>query len=285
VNEQPTAFSKQIEEARRLTRKKLLGESNIPKQYLSAKWQEYRPDWNGSTIHDESIINSRREAKKNCLNYVGNFKKTKEDGGNSILIVGERTSGKTVLATLILREAIKYFNERVLFVSFPQFVVEANTANLGPERERLESKYIRPYFLCIDEITSIDRNPKVRTYFSHILVERHGLKKPTILTSKINIEQIRKSFGNVIYDILTNQYNFGKIFIKTSDKDFVDLYDLFSDDKAKFSCKRLIDLVTNKRSSGDGVVLSDDVILTGESLLELITKSISANVDKGGRSE
>lgn len=197
--------------------------SNIPEQYFGFSWSDYKSDHDFSKeIKSDTVKSSREAAKIICASYARDLEIASKTG-KSLFLIGKRTSGKTVLATLILRTAIDRLLQSVYYVPFSTFAMEANTANLDEEREVFEDKYIDPQFLCIDEIEEMDSNPKIRNYFGTILIQRQKEHKPTIITSKISLQKIREIYGNLVFSALTNsEFFFNPIAIETEDVDAED---------------------------------------------------------------
>jgi len=197
-----------------------ISRSGIPEQYFDFKWSDYKTDMDFSRfISDEDIISSRSLAKSICASYAKDIEIASKSG-RSLLIIGKRSSGKSVLATLILRTAIESLIGSVFYVPFARFAMEANTASLNTEREIFEEKYIEPLFLCIDEVDDMDSTSKIKNYFGNILIQRQDERKPTIITSKISLLKIKEIYGSLVYSSITNeQFFLNPITIKTEELD------------------------------------------------------------------
>lgn len=184
----------------------LVSMSDIPPEYMKFKFTDYKLDLVSRKVNDKKTIESIIQSRKNALNFVAEYVrniKSNVETGRSVLLVGKATSGKTLLATLILKAAIaKTFHAK--YVRFLRLITEANTSNLNDERVEFENRYISPTVLCIDEIEESELNEKQKNYISHILSERRLNRRPTILTSKITQEEIRyvcgKNFHNAVDD-------------------------------------------------------------------------------------
>jgi DNA replication protein DnaC len=197
--------------------------SNIPENYFKFTWNDYQKDYDFSKkITDKEVSSSREKAKHLAVIYATKINSFFEKG-ISLFFVGKRGSGKTVLATLLLREAINQLKESVYYCSFIELMIEANTANLEHEREEFESKYLRPSFLLIDEMGEIETNHKMNNYLNLILIKRQQEKKPTFITSKLTLEEIKSRFGTSVYLAISNNNCFlPEIIIKTDPKDFIE---------------------------------------------------------------
>ena len=212
-----------INKERKRIRDYRISNSNIPVQYFGFSWSDYKLDHDFSkVIRSKPIIESRKVAKVVCASYAKDLELACKSG-KSIILIGKRSSGKTVLATLILRTAIDKLLGSVYYVPFSRFAMESNTANLDDERESFESRYIDPQFLCIDEVDEMDSNAKIRNYFGTILIERQKENKSTIITSKISLRVIKDIYGNLVHSALTNsEFFFNPVDIKTEDADAKD---------------------------------------------------------------
>ena len=129
--------------------------------------------------------------------------------GASLFIYGKRGSGKSVLGTLILRDAIDTLKESVLYVPFQCINMEASTSNFVEHREKIEATYCDPEFLMIDEIEGCHQiTPKTRDYFSNILTLRNTYHKPTIVTSRIGLNKVREELGYAVFNAITQKDNY-----------------------------------------------------------------------------
>lgn len=198
--------------------------SNIPKEYWDYKWKNtgagvkfYDPSFSSPGLRVSKETERTRENARNiALNYVSNLKKNVETG-KSLLFVGGKNSGKTVLATLILREAINGLVGDVLFVPFSQLVVESNVY-LPQDVGDFTEKYIEPTILCIDDIDG-DREgaSKFRDYLDHILTSRRLAQSPTIVTSKIDLTGILRVCGKSVFSLLGDSSIYKKVNIVSND--------------------------------------------------------------------
>jgi len=192
-------------------KKSLLNISGIPKQYLNFNWKSYDPENDSrNIINDKKVIESRKKAKEAALKYVLNIKENLANGKN-LLFLGPKTSGKTVLATLILREIISKELCEVRYTRFVNLVSSQfnNLYKITPdELKNLYDYYTEPDVLCIDEIEEIYVRDYVQNCIHEILIDRLNQKKPTIITSRISLGKIKKTCGNGFYDIINDNQIF-----------------------------------------------------------------------------
>jgi len=273
INEEKEKLQKVInykKDSLKALRKVLRDSSNIPEIYFKFRWDDYQKDHDQKKIiNDISVQQSRESAKAICLQYALNISEVYTQG-RSLLIIGRRSSGKTVLATLILRQSIAEIYESVYFTPFTQLAIEANTANLSEEREEFEEKYISPSFLLIDEMDDMDVTIKMKNYIGHVLIERQKLKRPTIVTSKISLKRIKTLYGNLVYSALTdNNYFLPEIVIETGDDgDLLSLslqpgtlYNIktLGEELKSFRSAQKIQKTNNKRMN-DSLISAEDII-------------------------
>ncbi len=206
--------------------------SNIPLEYWDYKWistdnesKFYDPKFVVHTdfsVLDEAIIESRTRARNEAFEYSKNIKE-KFELGKSLVIIGGQRSGKTVLATLILREAINNLIGSVYFVPFIQLVVESNVY-FKEDIEKYTAQFIDPDMLCIDDIDSIrDTSPKFKEYFDYILTSRRLSRKPTIITSRMPVSKMRSMVGNGVFTLLNDRSIYKHINILSKDLNFEDM--------------------------------------------------------------
>lgn len=206
--------------------------SNIPKEYWDYKWVEsepgvkfYDPKFVAKTdipVVDAAVIESRTRARDEAFKYASKIKENCQSG-SSLLFVGGQRSGKTVLATLILREGINKLIGSVYFVPFIQLVVEANVY-LKSDIEEYTAQYIDPDVLCVDDIDSSRKtSDKFKEYFDYILTSRRLARKPTIITSRLPVSKIRSMIGDGVYTLLNDKSIYKHINILSREMDYEDV--------------------------------------------------------------
>lgn len=234
--------------------------SCIPREYWDYKWTNYKFDANFSKarIVNDAVVQSRKAAWKKSINYAENIKNNLENG-KSILFVGKGSSGKTVLATLILREAIEKLIVSALYVPFSRLVIDFHTMYKREEISDSSEIYITPQFLCIDEVDS-DRNmgDRFKNIFDNILMTRRYEKKPTIITSKVGISEIGKMCGDTIKRLIDESGIYEIINIYSEDDETIKIFDSNVDFDAEILIKN-IRSISSRFPNGaiSGTVLRD----------------------------
>jgi len=184
--------------------------SNIPKEYFEYTWSKYDPeaDMSGSGGVSGKVIESRKNAYNVAKKFAKNIKKNVENG-RSLIIIGKSSTGKTVLATLILRHSARILGNRILYVDFSEFFYQMSRLNIN---EEIMADYSEADILLLDEIYSEDSNPAAKDAFrgnmGRVLRFRRANRKTTILTSRININNIKDIFGESSYRIISDKNYF-----------------------------------------------------------------------------
>lgn len=231
-----------------------LQKSNIPEEYLCYKWKKIKPsDKTYSVIygHERSreLSELTKISRKRAFNIAKNFSlniEKKYRDASSLLFIGGKNSGKTVLATLILRDAINKLLADVLFVPYSKLVIDANAASFKEHFAEIEEKYIDPDFLCIDDIDgSKNLKDKTRECIDYILTERRFAKNPTIITSRINIEDLRKVLGDSVYSLISDRDIYERVDIASND---IEIDPLFAG--GRFDVLKIIEYVDRYSDEG-----------------------------------
>ena len=266
-------------------KRELREESGIPRNLLKYSWNDYLIDRikKDDDPFSEEITASRKLAKQLCLGYsvnLGNIKRDKT--GTSLLILGKRGSGKSVLGTLILRDSINKIMEPVLYISFGQFVLESNTVAFEQQRIDIEEKYVAPEILMIDEIErGYKLSDRAKNYFFLILSKRSEYNKPTILTSSIIVEnELEFEIGLPAFRVITDKekyFNPIKIISPENEDDLSVIFSstsIFSPSKIRVFLKEKVEEKEGDiLRSGDSKKNKESVKITSQELLSIIKRS------------
>lgn len=247
----------------------LYSSSGIPEEYYKFNWNDYNVNKIGDqVITDNDTIQSRKIAKKTALEYCSEIIK-QTNKGKSILFIGVQSSGKTVLATLILREYIHRVRNPVLFVRFSFLCSEASASFDNETLDLLRRKYIEPSVLCIDEIEEAETTGWIKRFLADVLDQRRDQQKPTILTSKIYSDKIRESCGVSVYNLITNDNAYKECFILTDKDKSVNRNHIAP--YAKYDVNRLAGLLKNfsQKENFDRKIICID----GETLVKFLEET------------
>ena len=180
----------------------LIQDSDIPKRYFSFKWGDYR--FPSDTKGD--VLRSRERAKKYCKDFT--LKVEKEP--KSIIIYGNYESKKTLLATLIARTLIEMSNKSVKFISYSDFVQKTRRDDKADE---LKNNLIEYDVIIIDEIIDFRINPYAANCLTSLIQDRKEMQKITIITSDLDVTQIRDRLSNRLSDLVSRKDEFDSITI------------------------------------------------------------------------
>ncbi|MDO8610942.1 MAG: hypothetical protein Q7R95_10460 [bacterium] len=193
--------------------------SHIPEEYWGYKWSGYRKDFGPHEMNvliPQSEIKSREKALHLAIDYAKNIEQNFKTG-KSILFYGKKNSGKTVLATLILREAMQKLNKTALYVRFDKFLVDCTFKGGFYDKEHIDyvdEIYIEPDFLCIDEVCHKEQtSQKFKDITRYIIYSRREALKPTIITTTEQDEMLLKIFGASFVETVQDMRTFLRITI------------------------------------------------------------------------
>jgi len=188
---------------------KIKDDSDIPKSFYKWTWSDYKIDHESDKILlPEHIQESRKKAKLSCMMFAKNIRKSYLDSlGTSLIMMGRKGSGKSVLGTLILRKVIAELSISVKYVRFLDLITNLNTAYLEDSRAALTEEYTKPYYLMIDEMeVKDDFYKRGKDYLSHIITQRSIKRRPTIITTNImSMKTIQDGFGESLYRIIDDK--------------------------------------------------------------------------------
>lgn len=125
--------------------------------------------------------------------------------GIGLFFTGDVGTGKTMIATLALKELIKQ-NYRCYATTFAQ-TIEAFTAGWysGEEKERFRRRFIHSEVLLLDDVGKELRGTKLalsETTFDNILRERVQNARPTIITTNLTLDELGDGFGHAVLSLL-----------------------------------------------------------------------------------
>ena len=182
--------------------------SNIPEEYKKFRWKNYQvdADLQKTGLVTPAVIRTRQEALFRTHAFAKNITENVEKG-RSLLYIGGKSTGKTMLGCLVLREIINKLAEEVLFVSYPDILGECSK---DYENEGIVEFYSEPKVLLIDEVEEINTTEWFRRDISQILTRRRFHHRMTIITSKMDLDQIQKYWGKPAANILEDRNYFDK---------------------------------------------------------------------------
>lgn len=237
--------------------------SNIPREYLQYTWGKYdsSADISGSGGVSQKVVSSRENAFKIAKTFASNIKSNVENG-RSLILVGQSSTGKTVLATLILRQSARVLENRILYVNFSDFYHYMKQTNINAE---ILQDYLEADVLLLDEIYR-DKNDFKNTFAFEtfrdnmvmILRSRRSGKKTTILTSRIKMDDIKDIFGESLYRTISDKNYFDPpVVIAEQESDLkIEILNSLN----KFDAKDIVRRITRFSSSKKSNTINADML-------------------------
>jgi DNA replication protein DnaC len=173
---------------------------NLHMKYLSAGigvlYQ--RLDWDHYT-GDPEVVRSLQAYVRNHDGYI--------EQGLGLLFTGARGVGKTMLATLVLKEFIRA-GYSCCYTTYSS-AMEMYTAGWRDhnDKRRFEDKFLRTKVLLLDDMgrEAKSSNNMQESTFEHIVRNRVQSCRPTILTTNLNYGDLEESYGEATMSLLTEQ--------------------------------------------------------------------------------
>jgi DNA replication protein DnaC len=157
-----------------------------------------RKDW------DDLIIPRERFTPIN--DYVANPERFLSRG-IGLLITGPNGTGKTLIANLILKQLVRE-DYRCYFTTASGMVTEFTAGwNNDNEKHRFAQKFMKTNVLCLDDLGKEFKssNKLSATTFDHILRTRVHNGLATILTTNLDVNELRRGYGGAVLSLLMEQ--------------------------------------------------------------------------------
>ena len=119
------------------------------------------------------------------------------DSNTGLYLWGQAGTGKTVFACSMAKHYLSQ-GKNVRFWSSVGLIMNLHNLWRQPEKlilDFIESESIYPAVLILDDLGSEKLTEYVRTTFYHILNEREGWEKQTIITSNYSLDELDKYLG------------------------------------------------------------------------------------------
>jgi DNA replication protein DnaC len=157
-----------------------------------------RLDWDHYT-GDPEVVKTLQAYVRRHHDYV--------DQGLGLLFTGKRGIGKTMLATMVLKELIRA-GYRCCYATYSS-AMEMYTAGWRDrdDKRRFEEKFLRTKVLLLDDMgrEAKSSNDMQESTFEHILRNRVQSCRPTILTTNLNYDDLEESYGESAVSLLSEQ--------------------------------------------------------------------------------
>lgn len=187
----------------------LIQESTLTKRFSSDSFKTFNYDFYHSHQNSEADLQNLQLIHKivdDCMNFVQNF----DHSYSNILLTGHVGVGKTFLSNCIAQELLKRRKSIVYFSSqdfFDQLSSISFDGGLPPTVKRqLRDQIFRCDLLIIDDLGTELTNAFVESQLFACINERTLLKKPVIISTNLNLEQINALYKNRIYSRIAGEY-------------------------------------------------------------------------------
>lgn len=120
---------------------------------------------------------------------------------DSVFIYGEVQTGKTVMAAQMMMQELKIVylkaipdcHNKILFVSFPDMLMEIKGTYSSPENtNEIIHKYMDAYLLILDDFVTTRPTDWVVEIIYHLINYRYENMKKTIITSNFSLSKLEE---------------------------------------------------------------------------------------------
>lgn len=184
-------------------------QSNLTDRFQSENFDLFRLDYYSKEQIDpksgKSSYEIAKEALAFCHSYVDNFDR---DGGNLILI-GMAGVGKTFLTNCIANALMQKGHSVIYFTAFQLLkAFEDSTFRHDKEANRESDHVFSCDLLIIDDLGTEMNNSFTNSKFFEVVNERLLRKKSTVISSNLDMAQLRDIYSDRVYSRLASNYSF-----------------------------------------------------------------------------
>jgi len=223
----------------RMAKRKLLEENGYSRDYLDAiytcprcrdtgfadgekcscfKQLELEPLYDGSRIktllmqnnfsllsyeyYKDQDLKNFSDAVKTCEEFIKNF----DSDHKNLLFYGTVGTGKSFLSCCIAKELLDR-GRSIIYFSAQQLFQSISSHFYDKEKDELNSLYERIYgcdLLIIDDLGTEMVNEFTRTQLFTVLNERALRRKSLVISTNLNLEEIRRAYSDRIFSRLTD---------------------------------------------------------------------------------
>lgn len=155
----------------------------------------------GMTIEDYKPVNQdAEEVKETCRRYIDTFK-DRMDSGDGLILIGSCGTGKNMLAAIICQAVV---NQAYSAVHTTIFKLVRKVKDSWRDKEESEGQVMRsfsePDLLVIDEVGVQFGSDTEKLYLTEVINDRYENRKPTILISNLNLQELEDTLGQRVVD-------------------------------------------------------------------------------------
>ena len=184
-------------------------QSNLTDRFQSENFDLFRLDYYSREQIDprsgKSSYEIAKEALAFCHSYVDNFDR---DGGN-LMLIGMPGIGKTFLSNCIANALMQKGHSVIYFTAFQLLkAFEASIFRHDEEAGRESDNIFSCDLLIIDDLGTEMNNSFTNSKFFEVVNERLLRKKSTVISSNLDMGQLRYTYSDRVYSSLASNNSF-----------------------------------------------------------------------------
>lgn len=187
----------------------MIEESTLTKRFSTDNFSTFNYDYyhnHTGSPEDRANLQLIHKIVDDCKDFVRTFDTTY----TNLLLTGHVGIGKTFLTNCIAQELLKQRKSIVYYSAgdfFNQLAAISFDNGLSPSVKRqLRDHIFRCDLLIIDDLGTELTNSLVESQLFACINERTLLKKPVIISTNLNLEQINALYKNRIYSRIAGEY-------------------------------------------------------------------------------
>jgi DNA replication protein DnaC len=167
-----------------------LKSAKVPIEFIDASVNSFKTDiYKMKESQERAAI-----AKKIAIKYVENYEIFKDWGKGLYLFSETKGSGKTRLAVSILNALIKKYDVRGFYIQYLLDEIKNTFNNSSHSAYEIIRQFTEAELLVVDDFAVEKATDWSEEMFTKILNDRMNYKRPTIITSNIQINQLSKKY-------------------------------------------------------------------------------------------
>ncbi len=182
--------------------------------YEQSNIQDFIEQNNFSTLSYEYCEGEDLERLRGAVKISLDFVKSFQNDYRNIIFFGTVGTGKSFLSGCIARELLNMGHSVIYFSAINLFDTLARYSFDAKAKETLYNFYKDLYnydLVIIDDLGTEVTNSFVTSQLFSCLNERHLNKKATIISTNLNLSEIRDRYSDRVFSRLTSSYEFCKL--------------------------------------------------------------------------